>query len=332
MLDKPMVSIVIPTKDRCESLKRCLDSLSQQTYEDFEVVIVDGGSTDGTRSIIAEYSEKLPIRFEAQKGGLIPQMNKGWKMANGEVVIRTDDDIVASPQWLRQVVATFATSEEVGGVTGPTIMPEEHKQSRDLFYFQKKLKTGNILWRLIGNIYFNYFLEGEESAVGKWFRSGAFSLGSNYEQCLKLDGCIEVDHHEACNMAVKKELLEQVGGFDETFIGIGEFNEPDVSFKIRKLGYRIMFNPKALVFHLPSKEGFFQERPNSYGRVLNLINFYFRHIKPNNPDKFLRFFSYLLFQNAFFIYKFITTGQIKQLGCILGTIVGLASNIFRRHV
>ncbi len=63
MTGKPMVSVMIPTKDRCESLKRCLDSLSQQTYDSFEIIIVDGGSTDETGSIIAEYSEKLPILF-----------------------------------------------------------------------------------------------------------------------------------------------------------------------------------------------------------------------------------------------------------------------------
>lgn len=167
-------------------------------------------------------------------------------------------------------------------------------------------------------------MEGQPFTLGKWFKSGAFSLGSNYPKCLSLKEPIEVDHHEACNMAVKKVLLEKIGGFDETYVGIGEFNEPDVSFKIGKIGYKIIFDPKAAVYHLSSKEGFFKERPSSYGRVRNFINFYFKHIKPNTPDKFIRFFSYLLFLNGFFIYKGITTRRLNQFGSILGTIKGLA--------
>jgi len=325
------ISVLIPTLNRCESLKNCLDSLIKQTYKNFEVVVVDGGSTDGTKELLNQYYNKLSIKFAVQKGGLIPQENKGWKIATGDIIVRTDDDVIASPQWLQGIADTFNLSEKIGGVTGPTIIPEERKEYRDLFYFEKKLENGNIFWRLIGKIYFDYFLEGEPFAVSKWFRSGAFSLGSNYPECLKLKEPFEVTHQEACNMATRKDLLERIGGFDETFIGIGEFNEPDVSFKIKNLGYKIFFNPKAVVYHLPSKEGFFKDRPNSYGRVLNFINFYFRHIKPNTLDKFMRFSTYLIFLNAFWTYKFLTTMQINQLSCIPGTIVGLAKNMFNKN-
>jgi glycosyltransferase involved in cell wall biosynthesis len=327
--DKPKVSVIIPTKNRCEALKQCLDSLMTQTYKNLEIIIVDGGSTDRTKELVNDYSNKLPIVFTVQNGGLIPQENKGWRIASGDIIVRTDDDVIADSGWIEEIVNTFNLSDKVGGVTGPTIIPEKRKEYRDLFHFQKKLTQGGIFWKLIGKIYFDYFLEGEPFAIGKWFRSGAFSLGSNYPECLKLKEPIEVDHHEACNMAIKKYILEKIGGFDETFVGIGEFNEPDVSFKIRKVGYKTMFNPKARVEHFPSREGFFKERPNSYGRILNFINFYFRHIKPNTPDKFVRFFSYLLFLNGFFIYKAITTRQINQLGCIPGTIVGLTKNLFK---
>ncbi|MCP3682061.1 MAG: hypothetical protein GY861_05160 [bacterium] len=193
------------------------------------------------------------------------------------------------------------------------------------------MKRGNVLWRLIGKVYFNYFLEGQGSTVGKWFRSGAFSVGSNDEKCLALTNPIEVDYLEACNLAVRKELLKQIGGFDEVFAqGLSDFNEADVSFKIRRLGYRIMFNPQAVVYHLPV-ETFSKGRPQAYGRMINFITFYFRHIKPNTFDKILRFGSYLLFLNGYYVYNFITTRQMNQLGSIPGTAVGLVNNTFRRH-
>lgn len=330
MRNKPKASVFIPTKNRCKALKRCLDSLLKQTYKNFEVVIVDDESTDGTKDLVNKFSKKLNINFIFQKKqGLVSAVNQGLKNSKGDIFIRTDDDVVMYPKWIEGIVEIFNSSDKVGGVTGPTIIPKESKEHRDLFKLQQKFQERNFLWKLLGKIYFNYFMEGKPRAVSKWFKSGAFSLGSNYEDCLKLDGPIEVEHHEACNMAVRRDLLEKIGGFDEVYGGLGEYNEADVSFKIRKLGYKIIFNPKARVDHIPSREGFFKERPNSYSRILNFINFYFRHIKPNTLDKFVRFFSYLLFLNGFWVYKFITTKRISQLGCISGTIVGLAKNVFR---
>lgn len=325
----PKVSVIIPTKNRCKALQRFLSSLLKQTYRDFEIVIVDGGSVDKTLKVIQDFSDKIPIVFTTQAGGLVRQENKGWRIAKGEIIIRTDDDVLIEPNWIEAIVNTFNLSYDVGGVTGPTVISEENKGYRDLFYFQKKLTQGTFLWKMLGKIYFNYFLEGEPLAVSKWFKCGAFSLGSNYEECLNIKEPFEVTNQEACNMAIRKDILAKINGFDESYKGIGEYNEPDTTFKIRKLGYRILFNPKVIVYHLPSKEGFFNDRPNSYYRILNFINFYFRHIKPNTLDKFIRFFSYLLFLNGFFIFKAVTTGQVSQLGSVPATLVGLGKNIFR---
>lgn len=314
--------------NRLKSLRRLLDSLDAQIFKDFEVVIVEGGDTDSTKALIKDY--KMSIIFVKQtRNGLVNAVNEGWKNSNGEIIIRTDDDIIANPQWLLQIVNTFRTSKTIGGVTGPTIIPEEIKNSRDLFYFQKKMKTENIFWNLVRKIYFNYFLESKPLAVGKFLRSGAFSVGSNYASCLKLKEPVEVDHHEACNMAVRRDLLKRVEGFDSIFTGVGEYNEADVSFKIRKRGYKIVFNPKAVIYHLPSKAGVFGERSNSYSRMINFIHFYFRHIKPNTVDKFTRFSSYLLFLNGYYFYKFLTTRNFGYLQSIPGTFQGLLVNILR---
>lgn len=330
MTNNPYISVMIPTKNRAISLKKTLDSLKEQKFKDFEVVIVDGGSTDNTRGLVEEYQHSFPVVFTSQSGGLIPQENKGWRLAKGHIVIRTDDDVIMTDTWLQAIAETFKSDEGVCGVTGPTIIPEKYKEYRDLFHFQKKLNSNNPLWKLIGKIYFDFFLEGEPYTITKWFRSGAFSLGSNFKESMDLTAPIEVDHHEACNMAMRRDLLKKVGGFDETYAEIGEYNEPDVSFKMRRLGYKIIFHPGAAVFHCPSKEGFFKDRPNSYSRMMNFLKFYFRHIKPNTFDKFVRFSLYVAFLNTFFTYKFITTFQMNQLGSIPATVIGITKFGLRR--
>jgi len=329
-MKKPKISVLLPTKNRAESLKETLDSLTKQRFKDFEVVVIDGGSTDNTEALVKSYAKKLPIQFAVQSGGLIPQMNKAWKLARGEIVVRSDDDVVMAPGWLQAIVETFKSDPKTGGVTGPTIIPSKHKKSRDLFFFQTKLKKGNLFWRLLGKIYYGYFMEGEPMRVSHWFKSGAFSLGNNYKRSLEIKGNLEVNNLEACNWAARRRLLKKIGGYDPTFVGIGEYHEPDASFKIMRLGYKLIFNPQAVVYHRPSLKGFYKDRPTSYSRAQNFINFYFRHIRPDNIDKALRFIAYLLFLNLFWSYKFFQTKKIDQLGCLIATPITIVKNILFR--
>ncbi len=323
------ISVLIPTKNRAAALREAFNALAAQTYSHFEVIVVDGYSTDGTHKVVEEYSDKFTILFSSQDGGLVRAENKGLQMATGDIVVRTDDDAVADSHWLETINQTFNLAQDIGGCTGPTVIPKDHLELRDIFSFQKRFTSRSLLWRVIGQFYNGYLLEGRPFAVSRWFRSGAFSLGSNFDEFTSIPGPIEVDHHESCNMAVRRDLLKAIGGFDPSYIGIGDYNEADVSFKIRSLGYRIVFHPGARVAHLPSKAGIFAERRAAYSRMLNFVNFYFAHIKPNSWDKLTRFVAYLAFQNVYYTYKFFTTGQFNQLGAYLGTIVGLAKNVFR---
>lgn len=325
---RPKISVLIPTKNRKDSLKKVLESLQKQTFKNFEVVIADGHSNDGTLELIAQFASKMPIKIVDGEGGLVAAMNNAWRGAVGEIVIRTDDDIVATSNWLKGIWETFKNNKTIGGVTGPTIIPRENLKTRDIFLAQEKFRSGSWFWRLLGKIYYDFFLEGEPFRVSHWFACGAFSLGSNYKACLKLKKPIEVDNLEACNFSVRRDLLAKIGGFDPTFTGVGEYHEPDAAFKIKKLGYKLIFNPKAQIFHCPVQTGIYKARPKAFSRAQNFVNFYFRHIKPNTPNKFFRFYSYLIFINLFWSYKFITSRQILELGAIPGMAVAVFKNIF----
>jgi len=324
---QPLVSIFIPTCNRAASIKKVLDSLAQQTYKHFEVIIVDYKSTDSTLKIIDSFKKVLMIKLIRQKKkGLSRAANEALKIAEGEIFIRTDDDVIMSPKWLEAIVETFKGDDTIGGVTGPTVVPKNHLTSRDLLFFTEKFRQGNLLWKFIGKIYFNYLLERNPYRVSNWCKSGAFSLGSNYESSLN-EPIREVNNLEACNFSVRTKLLKKIEGFDLNYVDLGEYHEPDAAFKIMNLGYRLIFNPKASLNHCPSQDGFYKDRPNSYTRMTNFIKFYFSHIKPNTFDKFLRFSSYLLFLNSFYIFQFLKKRQINQLGAIQGTFVGLLKEL-----
>ena len=126
---------------------------------------------------------------------------------------------------------------------------------------------------------------------------------------------------------MRKQALIDVNGFDPIYTGIGECHEPDAAIKIMSKGLKLVISHKVKLYHCPSLEGFYKQRPSSYPRIINFITLYRRHIKVDNFDKFCRFSSYLVFQNIFYIYNAIIKLDFRLLGAVPGTIVGLFRKI-----
>jgi len=329
------ISVVIPTWNRKENLASVLNDLRSQTYKDFEVVIMDGGSNDGSEELCNSYKKDLDIRFYVQqKPGIVAAMNEALGYCRGDVFTRTDDDVALSGEWLNEIVNAFKAYPDAGGITGPTIIPPERRQNRDLTSFNEQLaKPKGIFWKVFKVVYHDFFMEGKPFAVSRFYRCGAFSLGSNYESALTIPGIIEVDYLESCNYSLKIDLIKRIGSFDERYGGISEYFEADAVYRIKRLGYKMYFNPKAAIRHLVDKGGNFKARSGTFGRAHNFILFYFRNIKPNTIDKALRFSSYLVFLNMYFIYCFIRYRQASQLSGIFGIVVNFFKyfpEIFRR--
>ena len=321
---RPMLSVVIPTCHRASSLEKCLDSLAEQTYQDFEVVLVQCAEDAATKDIVSKYLGKIPIRLITQSGGLVSQMNAGLNASRGDIYIRTDDDIIADSRWLSEIVKAFHTNGDIGGVTGPTLIPSDRLALRDLFMFLPSGGRTSFPRAVLGAIYVSFFLECQLYEVGHFFRSGAWSPGSNFESILRRTLPITVDYLEACNLSVKRDLLQKLGGFDPSFKSIGEFSEMDMSFGVRKLGYKLIFNPKAMVHHMVSRSGVFTERQYAYDRMTNFLYFYFKNAKLNSFETFARFFTYLIFLQGYWVYKSAASGNLHYLGGLTGTLRGFA--------
>ena len=327
---RPVISVVIPTYNRRESLQNCLDSLTRQTYRDFQVVVVDGGSSDGTERLIQEYQTRLEIRFSVRSESLVVRMNEAWKISRGSIVVRTDDDVVADPNWLSEIARTFGEGDCVGGVTGPTLVPRERLAYRDVFTFHSEHPDSKRrVMELIKPIYWCIFMEGRPFAIGHIFKSGAWAVGSNFEESTRLSQPLIVDTLEACNMALRRDLIERAGGFDDLYRSVAEWSEIDLCFRVRKMGYRLVFNPKAIVHHIVSRQGPFSQRTFAYDRMLNFLYFYSTHVKADTIDKATRFALYLLFLNAYWLYRYHLSGNRDYLTGLVGTLRGLVKHMPR---
>ncbi|MEK6727448.1 MAG: glycosyltransferase [Candidatus Omnitrophota bacterium] len=324
MLKTSTFTVAISTFNRNADLQRCLESLKEQSHPDFDIVISNGGDYEGVKKIVDNF-KGLRIRIvNQQRKGIVEGRNLGWIHSFSDVVCFIDDDLVVSPEWFFNIRQTFLSDERIGGVSGPTIIPEERQKNRDLALFIEGFKkSGNIFLRLIGKIYFGLILENKVNEVGRILKSGAFTPGSNYKSCLNILRPIDVDYLEACHMCFRRRLLQELKGFDYIYKGTGEWNEPDFSFKVRNEGYRLVFNPKAVTYHYISQGGVFKARTNSFERSENFIFFYMRWVKPNSFEKALRFTCNLLFINLYWCYKFFQSRNPDWLKGIAGTFVGL---------
>lgn len=113
----PYVSVIIPVYNDPNGVRRCLEGLKEQTLSQsrFEVLVVDNGSTDETRSVIEEFPYELLI--EDQISGSYAARNKGIRNANGEILAFTDADCTPEPEWLEAAVTVFQ-EEDVDLVSG----------------------------------------------------------------------------------------------------------------------------------------------------------------------------------------------------------------------
>ncbi len=113
------VSVIVTVKNEASSIDRLLDSLSQQTIPPSEVVIVDGGSTDGTLERIEHHPQRLPIKLLVREGTNISEgRNEAIRAASGEILASTDAGVRLVPHWLEALTRPLAQDTTVDVVSG----------------------------------------------------------------------------------------------------------------------------------------------------------------------------------------------------------------------
>jgi len=227
---RPVVSVVVSTRNRESFLVDLLDSLREQNFDRFEVIVVDDSDNPLSKKkiadIIREFSEDLKIKLlsNSRRLGIPCSLNRGILAAKGRIVAFTDDDCIADETWLEKLTAWYKYPD-VGGVGG-RIIPIEY----DSLWIPKKREKPHL--------------------IGKILWDG--SVVSNFDLDL---GPIPVDCLAGANMSFRRDLLLKVGCFSTVYKGNAYRFETDLSLRIKKLGYKIIFDPNAIVYHRRAVEG-----------------------------------------------------------------------------
>lgn len=111
----PLISIIIPTYNRSEYLKQCLQSILNQTYNNYEVIVCDDGSTDSTADVVDSFRNKLNIKYDYSfnSGGPACPRNRGINLANGEILAFLDSDDFWHPDKLKLSLNSFDENVDI---------------------------------------------------------------------------------------------------------------------------------------------------------------------------------------------------------------------------
>lgn len=111
-------SIIIPTFNKAELLEQCVDSIETHTSLPYEIIVVDNASTDGTAAYLHRNTGKLRFHIHEYNRGFSGAVNTGMMMAKGQTICVLNNDILATPNWLRNLLNCLQSDENIGMV-GP---------------------------------------------------------------------------------------------------------------------------------------------------------------------------------------------------------------------
>jgi GT2 family glycosyltransferase len=274
----PLVSIIVTGRNEIPTIDGCIKSLLEQTYPNFEIIYVDGRSTDGTYDKTVELRNSCKEDFINCKGFLTFSVddadspakgrNFGVKVANGSIIAFIDADCVAEKYWLINLINRVP--KDAGIIGGPNL--PKHVCNTPV-------------------------TEAIDRVIGTYLGSG----GS--PQFLKIKKLSEVYAVPSCNMCISRSLFEEVGGFDEKLT----YNEDsDLCKRILARGKKIVYNPEAKVGHYNGMDSYsdFARLISKYGveRGKNVLS---------NPGLLTRF-------NGFSIATFIILTSFLAISFFIG--------------
>ncbi|MBB3807987.1 glycosyltransferase family 2 protein [Pseudochelatococcus contaminans] len=229
----PLVSIIIPTRDRSDLLENCVEGLLHQTsYTQFEILIIDNDSVEQrTHDLLERYQKNdriqiIPIGGEFNYSAL---NNAAARMANGEILLLLNNDTqVIHSDWLSEMVSLI-TRDDVGIVGAKLLYADGRVQHAGV-----KLGAGS-------------FEEGPGVAGHFGHLRSRMDIGYYGQYGLTRDLSAVTG---AC-LAIRKSVYDEVGGLDEVNLKVA-FNDVDLCLRVRDAGYRVLWTPFVELFHLES--------------------------------------------------------------------------------
>jgi GT2 family glycosyltransferase len=210
------ISIIIPHFNGKHHLDDCFQSLRKQTFTNFEILLADNGSMDGTRTYVREHYPEVTLIELGENLGFTGACSAGWEAATGDIAILLNNDTEADPNWLQEIVNAFEQHPEVGAIASKMLLFDR----RDHFH-----TSGDY-----------YRLDGIPGNRGVWQKDEG-----QYDQEEVVFG--------ACggSSAYRRSMIEEIGFLDGDYFFSCE--DVDISWRVNLAGWKVLYVPTAVIYH-----------------------------------------------------------------------------------
>lgn len=219
----PRVSIIIVNWNGREHLEDCIDSLMAQTFRDFEAILVDNGSTDGSVTFVRERFPWVKLVELPENTGFATGNNRGLSHATGEYIVTLNNDTKADENWLATIVGV-ADANPRAGMVGSRIC---------------SFADSDIIDSL------GHGVCGDGMSRGR-FRLRRYST-------IKINEVEEILFPSACVALYRRAMLNDIGFFDDDFFAYAE--DTDLGLRGRLAGWEAVLASNAVVYHKYSRTG-----------------------------------------------------------------------------
>lgn len=298
MQDSSLISVIIVVWNSKKYLATCLNKLELQTFQDFEVILIDNGSSDGALDGLKKFYPSLRLKTERldTNHGFAAANNIGARLARGQWLALLNADAFPEPDWLANLIQAVEDHPEFTCFSSRQIQanrPELLDGTGDSYH------VSGVAWRRnIDNPTNEFGLSSEEI----------------FSPCA------------AAALYCRDAFLE-VGGFDEDFFSY--FEDVDLGFRLRLHGYRALYVPNAVVHHVGSASLGMNSDFSLYHSHRNLVWAYFKNMP---SGLFWRYLPAHIFANLMYVFYYTILGRGKVLvKAKWDAILGLPSNLRKRR-
>ncbi len=250
LINRLMVSVIIPNWNGKNVIRDCLNSLQSLIYPNYELIVVDNGSTDGSVKMISEEFPTVRLIISPLNLGFAGACNLGIKASKGQLIALFNSDAIADPYWLSELVDCISKEDDVAMASG-------------LIFYET---PSDVLWSAGARI---------DGITGMPYHIGR---GERLHSRVNIE---DADYLPGCAIIFSRTMIKKIGFLDEGYFLYGD--EVDWTFRAKRLGYKIKLNPNALVWHKASTT----RRRNPSKGYYHLVRGYFRIYLKQFPLKYL---------------------------------------------
>ncbi|MCO6451692.1 MAG: glycosyltransferase family 2 protein [Caldilineales bacterium] len=215
-------AVIIPNWNGARHLRVCLDSLRRQTHPDFEVIVVDNGSTDESRSMLREEFPEVKVLAFDDNYGFVIASNRGAQMAAADVVVMLNNDTEAEPGWLAALCQALEENPQAGAAASKMLLFDR----RNILHSAGDMLGPDFMPR----------------------NRGVWEIDHG-----QYDADVWVFGPCGGAAAYRRALWEELGGFDESLYMYLE--DVDLAWRAHQAGWKTLFAPEARVYHHLSATG-----------------------------------------------------------------------------